>query len=312
MLVTFTRRAAREMVRRLQSLIGQRADRVWAGTFHHIGNRLLRGAAGVLGYQPNFTILDSEDQLDLIKLAMDDAKLAGAGKLAPKAALLHDMISLSANLNRTVGEVWVERAPELAAWRPQIEAAAAAYADRKRAANSMDYDDLLLQWARLIREFPPERAAQAERFRHILIDEMQDTNAVQVELVESIAAAGAGNLTAVGDDAQSIYRFRGADYDNILKFAERHPTAHIFQLEVNYRSTPQIVAFTTASIARNTSGFAKHLVSARSDGPLPLVVPVEDAYVEAAWFASRCFWSATRGCRFGRWPCSIATITTAF
>ena len=92
-------------------------------------------------------------------------------------------------------------------------------------------------------------------FRHILIDEMQDTNAVQVAVIEAIAAAGAGNLSAVGDDAQSIYRFRGADYDNILKFPERHPGARIFQLEVNYRSTPQIVAFTRASIAHNTSGF---------------------------------------------------------
>ncbi len=156
-----------------------------------------------------------------------------------------------------------------------------AYADRKRAANSMDYDDLLQQWARLIRDYPEQRAAQAERFYHILIDEMQDTNAVQVELVESIAAAGAGNLTAVGDEAQSIYRFRGADYDNILKFAERHPTARIFQLEVNYRSTPQIVAFTSASIAHNVAGFAKSLVSARPDGPLPLLVPVDDAHAEA-------------------------------
>ena len=154
--------------------------------------------------------------------------------------------------------------------KSQIEAAAAAYAQRKLAANSLDYDDLLLQWARLIREFPDERAAQARMFQHILIDEMQDTNAVQVEVIEAIAAAGAGNLSAVGDDAQSIYRFRGADYDNILKFPERHAGARIFQLDVNYRSTPQIVAFTRASIAHNTTGFTKEIVSARPDG-LPAV-----------------------------------------
>ncbi len=254
MLVTFTRRAAREMVRRMESLIGQQAGQVWAGTFHHIGNRLLRRAAALLGYQPNFTILDSEDQLDLIRLAMDDAGLTGTGKLAPKPAAVHHMISFSANVNRPLAEVIAERSPELVEWQSQIEAAAAAYAERKRAANCMDYDDLLLQWGRLIREFPDERAAQARMFRHILIDEMQDTNAVQVEVVEAIAAAGAGNLTAVGDDAQSIYRFRGADYDNILKFPERHPGARIFQLDVNYRSTPQIVAFTKASIAHNTLG----------------------------------------------------------
>jgi DNA helicase-2/ATP-dependent DNA helicase PcrA len=118
-------------------------------------------------------------------------------------------------------------------------------------------------------------------FRHLLIDEMQDTNALQVEIVETIAATGAGNLTAVGDDAQSIYRFRGASYDNILKFPDRHPGARTFQLEVNYRSTPQIVAFTAAAIRNNRSGFPKKLVSAREDGLCPLVAATVDVHEEA-------------------------------
>jgi DNA helicase-2/ATP-dependent DNA helicase PcrA len=145
----------------------------------------------------------------------------------------------------------------------------------------MDYDDLLVQWKRLLDEFPDQRAAQGRMFRHILIDEMQDTNTVQVELVETIARAGAGNLTAVGDDAQSIYRFRGANYDNILKFPDRHPGARIDRLEINYRSNPEIVTFTNASIAHNRSGFAKTLVSARPSGMRPVVVPAADAYEEA-------------------------------
>jgi DNA helicase-2/ATP-dependent DNA helicase PcrA len=299
MLVTFTRRAAREMVRRMESLIGQQAGRVWAGTFHHIGNRLLRRSAGLLGYQSNFTILDSEDQLDLIRLAMDDGGLSGKGKLAPKPAAVHHLISYSANVNRPLAQVVAERSPDLAQWQSQIEAVAAAYAQRKLAANSLDYDDLLLQWGRLIREFPDERDAQARMFHHILIDEMQDTNAVQVGVIEAIAAAGAGNLSAVGDDAQSIYRFRGADYDNILKFPDRHPGAKIFQLEVNYRSTPQIVAFTRASIARNTSGFHKDLVSARPDGCLPLVVPTADAYQEAALIGQQVLDAREKGLSLG-------------
>jgi DNA helicase-2/ATP-dependent DNA helicase PcrA len=135
---------------------------------------------------------------------MDDAGLSGTVKLAPKAALVHHLISFSTSVNRPVGEVIAERDPELAVWRPQIESVALAYSRRKRATNCMDYDDLLLEWGRLLREFPDERALQARHFRHILIDEMQDTNAVQVEVVESIAAEGSGNLTAVGDDAQSI------------------------------------------------------------------------------------------------------------
>ena len=173
-------------------LVGQQAGAVWAGTFHHIGNRLLRRSAGLLGYQSNFTILDSEDQLDLIRLAMDDAGLSGTGKLAPKPAAIHHMISYSANVNRPLAQIVAERAPDLVQWQSQIEAAAASYAERKLAANSLDYDDLLLQWGRLIREFPDERAAQGRMFRHILIDEMQDTNAVQVAVIEAIAAAGAG------------------------------------------------------------------------------------------------------------------------
>jgi DNA helicase-2/ATP-dependent DNA helicase PcrA len=164
----------------------------------------------------------------------------------------------------------------------------------------MDYDDLLLQWARLLREFPDERTAQGTMFRQILIDEMQDTNAVQVQIVEAIAAAGPGNLTAVGDDAQSIYRFRGADYDNILRFPERHPGARIYQLEVNYRSTPQIVAFTRASIAHNRTGFAKELVSARPKGTIPLVVATEDAYQEAAFISQQILEARERGIELGQ------------
>jgi DNA helicase-2/ATP-dependent DNA helicase PcrA len=281
LLVTFTRRAAREMVRRLDSLIGHDAGKVWAGTFHHVGNRLLRRPARLLGYQPNFTILDSEDQLDLIRLAMDDAGFAAKEKLAPKPAEVEHLISFALNTRRALADVVAGQSPGLVEWLPKIEAIAAAYARRKLAANCMDYDDLLTQWLRLLRDFPEQLESQAGQFRHSLIDEMQDTNALQVEIVETIAAAGSGNLMAVGDDAQSIYRFRGANYDNILKFPERHPRSRSFQLDVNYRSTPQIVAFTAASIRHNRSGFPKELVSARGDGLCPMVSATADVYEEA-------------------------------
>jgi DNA helicase-2/ATP-dependent DNA helicase PcrA len=287
MLVTFTRRAAREMVHRLEPLIGEQASRVWAGTFHHIGNRLLRRSAALLGYQPNFTILDGEDQLDLIRLAMGDAGLLGTGTMAPKPAQVQHLISYALNIGRPLAEHVNERHPGLVGWLPQLEAAAREYARRKLAANCMDYDDLLLQWARLIEEFPDQRAAQGRMFSHILIDEMQDTNTVQVALVEAIARAGAGNLTAVGDDAQSIYRFRGANYDNILKYPDRHPGARIDRLEVNYRSTPEIVAFTNASIAHNRSGFPKTLVSDRPAGIRPVLVPAADAQEEAEYLCQQ-------------------------
>jgi DNA helicase-2/ATP-dependent DNA helicase PcrA len=281
LLVTFTRRAAREMIGRLETLIGPAATKVWAGTFHHIGNRLLRRSAEVLGFGKNFTILDGEDQLDLIRLAMDDSGLAASGRMAPKPSQVQHLISLAFNTRRPLAELLADRLPGLTGWVSEIEATAAAYADRKRAANCLDYDDLLGHWARLIHEFPDQLEAQGRMFQHILVDEMQDTNSVQANLVESIARAGAGNLTAVGDDAQSIYRFRGADYDNILKFKDRNPDARIYRLEVNYRSTPEIVAFTNASIAHNQAGYRKTLISSRSSGTKPLVVPTGDAYEEA-------------------------------
>ena len=212
---------------------------------------------------------------------MNDAGLFGTGKVAPKPAQVLNLISFAFNVRRPLAKVVADRDPDLVAWQPRLDAAATAYAARKRAANCMDYDDLLGQWDRLIGEFPDQLAAQGRMFRHILIDEMQDTNAVQVAVVEAIARAGAGNLTAVGDDAQSIYRFRGANYDNILKFPERHPEARLFRLEINYRSTPEIVAFTNASIAHNASGFSKTLVSARPPGSRPVVIPAADAYEEA-------------------------------
>jgi DNA helicase-2/ATP-dependent DNA helicase PcrA len=300
MLVTFTRRASREMVRRLETLIGEQGSKVWAGTFHHIGNRLLRRSAALLGFEPNFTILDSEDQLDLIRLAMDDAGLSGASRMAPKPAAVQHLLSFSVNVNRSINDLIAERYPEMAEWRAQIEATALAYAGRKHAANSMDYDDLLVQWRRLLREFPAERDRQAAMFGHILIDEMQDTNSMQIELVESLATAGAGNLTAVGDDAQSIYRFRGANYDNILKFQERHAAARVFRLETNYRSTPQIVAFTAASIARNLTGFPKALVSGRTHGTLPLVVPTLDAHQEASFICQQILEQRDKGLELGK------------
>ncbi len=281
LLVTFTRRAAREMTHRLESLIGGDAKKIWAGTFHHAGNRLLRRPARLLGYEPNFTILDSEDQLDLMRLAMDDAGFASRERLAPRPAEIEHLISFSLNTRTPLGEVVAMQSPERVPWLPRIEAVALAYQQRKQAANSLDYDDLLIQWLRLLREFPDQLDFQASQFRHVLIDEMQDTNALQVEIVETIVGAGADNLTAVGDDAQSIYRFRGANYDNILRFPDRHPGTRTFRLDVNYRSTPQIVAFTAASIRHNRTGFPKDLVSARGDGLRPLVAAAADGYEEA-------------------------------
>jgi DNA helicase-2/ATP-dependent DNA helicase PcrA len=218
---------------------------------------------------------------------MEDAGLVGLGKMTPKPASVQHVLSYAFNVRRPLKEIILERNPDWQEWVPNLEAAEVAYAKRKKAANCMDYDDLLGQWARLIADFPDQRAAQTKMFRHFLIDEMQDTNSVQADLIETLAREGSGNLTVVGDDAQSIYRFRGANYDNILKFPDRNPGTNIFRLETNYRSTPEIVAFTNASMAHNASGFPKTLVSARGKGVKPLVVPAADAHEEANFLAQQ-------------------------
>ena len=194
-----------------------------------------------------------------------------------------------------------EQSSGLLEWREQIEAWQQAYARRKRDANSMDYDDLLLQWGRLVREFPDERAAQARMFRHILIDEMQDTNAVQIEIVEAIAAAGAGNLTAVGDDAQSIYRFRGADYDNILKFPERH--AGLPNLSARRQlSLDSADRRPHPGVDRlQQDRFRQGARSRRGRyGLLPLVVATRDAYEEAALICQQMAEGRERGVELGQ------------
>jgi DNA helicase-2/ATP-dependent DNA helicase PcrA len=281
LLVTFTRRAAREMIERLEALVGASASKVWAGTFHHVGNRLLREAAEAVGYAQNFTILDSEDQHDLIGLAMTDVGLAGQEKLVPKPVAVAHLLSFAFNTATPLEELVAQSYARWMEWLPLLQQTELAYKARKRAANCMDYDDLLGLWAQLLRSSPEHLAAQSQRFQHLLVDELQDTNQVQIELVETLAKSGHGNLTGVGDDAQSIYRFRGAHYDNILKFPERNPSARVFNLNVNYRSTPEIVAFTNASIANNQTGFPKHLVSRRESGSLPIVAAAADGHEEA-------------------------------
>lgn len=283
LLVTFTRRAAREMVERLEELIGTQAHRVWAGTFHHIGNRLLRRSAKSVGLESNFSILDGEDQNGLVRLSMEDAGLIGkkkTGGIGPKAEAVSRLISFSFNTGRPLPEVIADQRPDLDPWTEGIVKSAERYVERKRLANAVDYDDLLGLWRKLLDD-EARREAICRPFRHLLVDELQDTNVVQMDLVETMARAGSGNLTGVGDDAQAIYRFRGAHYDNMLKFPERNPGARVYRLETNYRSTPEIVAFVNASIAPAKENFPKVLVSGRPPGQKPEVVPAADAHEEA-------------------------------
>ncbi|MBI4598254.1 MAG: ATP-dependent helicase [Candidatus Omnitrophica bacterium] len=287
LLATFTNKAAREMLSRVEQLTGGDASGLWGGTFHAIGNRLLRQHGTLVGLQPNYSILDEEDQRDLIKVCITEAKVKVEEKRFPAPSLIGDLISMAFNLQKPLAAVIEARAPHFGLWAPELEQVAARYEAKKRSTNALDYDDLLKFWLKLL-ETKPEMAERLSRqFRHILVDEYQDTNVVQAQIVERLAQRNGRNLMVVGDDAQSIYQFRGANYDNILKFPERNPGTEIFKLETNYRSTPEILEFTNASILHNQHQHRKTLVAQRDRGRLPVVVPANDMYQEAAFVAER-------------------------
>lgn len=299
LLVTFTNKAAREMVERVRTLTRVDSARLWGGTFHSVGARFLRRHGSTLGYTDTFSILDASDQRDLLRLCVTDVGVDVTGRRFPTPKVLGSLISLHTNTRVALEDLVIDRYPQFADWEEQILAIAQRYVTRKREANAMDYDDLLTLWLRLLQEEPELRQRYGRRFRHILVDEYQDTNIVQGEIVEALAQANGGNLMVVGDDCQSIYAFRGAHYDNILQFPARNPDTEIFKLEVNYRSTPEILALTNASISCNTGQYRKELEAHRDSGMLPALVPCNYPEQEADFVVERILQLRDEGTPFG-------------
>jgi len=287
MLATFTNKAAREMTARVEALIGGEVRKVWSGTFHSIANRLLRRDAKLLGYDNNYTIIDEEDQRDMIKLCITDLNINIKEKRFPSAAVVQNILSFSFNTETPIAEVLTRYYPQFIEWEPELKQTRKLYQDRKKRSNAMDYDDLLGNWLALIKTNPAVLEKHARTFRHILVDEYQDTNKIQADIVESIASRNGYNMMVVGDDCQSIYAFRGADYDNILDFSKRIPGTEIFKLEINYRSTPEILDFTNASIENNERQYKKVLKTQRESGFKPAVLATRDVYEEAQFVAER-------------------------
>jgi DNA helicase-2/ATP-dependent DNA helicase PcrA len=300
LLVTFTNKAAREMMRRVSDLIRVEPHQMWGGTFHSVGARLLRRHAQVLGYDDSFSILDEGDQRDVLRLCMTDLEVPVEQRRFPSPRVLAGLLSLHANTRVPLDDLLAGRYARFLDWAETIHEIAARYKARKRAANAMDYDDLLLGWLVLLQEHPEVARRCREQFGHILVDEYQDTNIVQAEIVEAMAGEGqAGNLMVVGDDSQSIYAFRGANYDNILKFPERNPGTEVFRLEANYRSTPPILALTNASIHHNRLQFHKTLEARRSDGVPPALVACSYPAQEAGFVAERILQLRDEGIELG-------------
>ncbi|HVI01049.1 MAG TPA: ATP-dependent helicase [Enhygromyxa sp.] len=289
MLVTFTNRAAREMVSRVENLLGIDMRHSAAGTFHHVGNRILRRYGEALKLGSDFGILDPEDARDLMSSVVNELGTPIlTSKRFPNAKILTAIASQAVGMLGTVGAVVERRYLKFLDMLEPIERVIDSYHERKRRLNCVDFDDLLLLWLELLRE--PKHAAVAERLRtqwcHLLVDEYQDINSLQGALIDEMAVQHR-SLTCVGDDAQSIYAFRGADFAQIHDFRIRHRDALVLPLTINYRSTPEILALANRSIAVNRLQHPKQLTAVRSTGMLPALIPLRDAMQQAELVAQR-------------------------
>ena len=286
LLLTFTNKAAREMLRRVETLLAVDTRRLAGGTFHSVGNRLLRRFGARLGLTANFTILDPEDARELMEAATSDRKIPTLERRFPKGDVLQDLYSYTINTGRSFTEVLAEHAPHFSELETEIVSVFQRYRERKRQGNAVDYDDLLLLWKKLLDEVPAAATELRSSFDHVLVDEYQDTNRLQGEIVDGMAKLKK-NVTVVGDDAQAIYSFRGASFENILGFPQRYPDVQTFRLTRNYRSTPEILALANASIAHNEKQFPKELAASRESGALPAVVALPDIPDQARFVGQR-------------------------
>jgi len=294
LLMTFSRRAAAEMERRVQRIVAAAPGGValaaaaltWSGTFHSIAARLLREFAERIGLAPSFTIHDRADSADLMNLARHELGLTKTESRFPTKATCLAIYSRSVNAQTALAEVLVQAFPWCAGWEDELRRLFAAYVEAKQRHNVLDYDDLLLYWAQMM-TVPALAGEIAERFDHVLVDEYQDTNKLQAAILLALKPDGRG-LTVVGDDAQSIYSFRAATVRNILDFPRAfRPSARLVTLERNYRSTQPILAAANAVIGLAAERFTKNLWSERASSDRPLLASVRDEADQANYVVER-------------------------
>jgi DNA helicase-2/ATP-dependent DNA helicase PcrA len=290
LLLTFTNKAANEMLSRVEDLTGVPREKFWGGTFHSIGLRILRANAHLVGIAKTFTILDASDADSLFD---NKAKALNPAffkdRNAPKPRIILDAISYARNTRRPLPEVFAARF----SWLSEKAATALlsfaeAYHGAKREQGVCDFDDLMELFLELLVKHPEVCALYQNRFKHILVDEFQDTNKLQGDIVDALAGSH-HQVMAVGDDAQCIYTWRGAEFANIADFPTRHPGASIHKIEINYRSTPEILNFANGILAMQDleSGFSKTLRPVRPSGRKPMLIPALDS-TEQALFVAHC------------------------
>jgi DNA helicase-2/ATP-dependent DNA helicase PcrA len=286
LLLTFTRRAAQEMLSRAERLVGSNSKRVHGGTFHATAHRLLRRYGPAAGLAKDFTIMDQGDAADLMQLSRAQLGYASKGKRFPKKETLQYVYSRHINTGESVDTIVRE---EYAQFTDYLEDFARIYADytrRKQERNLVDYDDLLLFWALMLEASPELRQRIAGMYDHVLVDEYQDTNVLQARILRGMCASHS-NITVVGDDAQSIYSFRGANFRNILDFPKQFAGTRTVTLEQNYRSTQPILSVTNTLISRAAERFTKNLWTARTGGETPWLVAARDEQQQTQFVVDR-------------------------
>ena len=292
LLLTFTRRAADDMLSRAAAICGRNdaARKLVGGTFHAVAHRVVATHAESLGLAPGLSVLDTADVRDVLDLLRHDHGLTGTGERMPRADTLADIYSRAVNTGRPARDVIAEQFPWCDRHTAEILGLFKAYVQRKREQSLLDFDDLLLSWRALLAD-PAIGPALADRFDHVLVDEYQDVNKIQVDIVSLLRPTGAG-LTVVGDDAQAIYGFRGADAGHLLELADRLPGSTTVRLERNFRSRQRILDLANAIRPRSSastgvgrssdgSGDTLHLHSDRAGGVRPKLVRCHDAAAEA-------------------------------
>ncbi len=287
LLLTFTNKAARQMLDRVSNLLPVDAAGIWGGTFHSIGNRMLRRHGSALGYSSGFTIMDREDQKDLIATVVASSGIDPKEIRFPKADVLADIFSFVVNTERPMEELLAEKFPYFVPLLDQIKDVHARYERKKKATNSLDFDDLLEKTLRMLIEHEHILRFYRRQFQFILVDEYQDTNKIQADFIDLLAREHQ-NVMVVGDDAQSIYSWRGANFQNILEFPKRYPNAQVFRIELNYRSVPEILEVANSAIAANVKQFKKNLSATRdSKAVKPALVALNDGSEQAQFVAQR-------------------------
>ncbi|MBI5693064.1 MAG: ATP-dependent helicase [Verrucomicrobia bacterium] len=297
LLLTFTNKAAKEMLHRVHELTGVEPGRFWGGTFHSIGHRSLRMHGETIGLPRTFTIIDAEEAEGVLRDAVDAADRGFfKDKTHPRPGPLHEIISMARNTQLSLAETIQRFFPQHEGITDRVPAFARQYAAAKRAANVLDYDDLLEFWLELLQKSPETAAYFAHRFRHVLVDEYQDTNLLQSQIVDLIGSHH--RVMAVGDDAQCIYTWRGANVENILTFPDRHPETRIYRIETNYRSTPQILALANGILLAQPKGrgFDKELRPHRANSEKPYFVQAMDGREQAQFIVQRLRGLMDEGC----------------